>query len=417
MRTIRIVVVASLLVLIAVFAWPAGTFAAHPVGPVEDAVAVKIGNPTLERVECLDCHVPHGGADKTLLAGDHAEQACLSCHKGWDRAKHAGGHPIDHVITRHAAQALAAVGGMVGPNNTVTCLSCHSAHDDGKTPLDRCFACHEEQASLASTSSEARGHKSPICTDCHNGASPTLKVSTSIPGDPTNCIRCHGPGSKNQHVDAEPGHFGHSLVDKPGGFSAPPAKPLAGCPTCHGRHDVLRPDTNLCAECHTEQVEDHARGGHGRATCLDCHPAHESKSLYAAKSGAEPLNPVQQRCLACHAKDAPGDAKTPRVEDYRHPAPMFAPDGKRWAALASLPLYDKTGAVVPSTENGDLACASCHLSHGPDRGKPGDALRRAGWDQFCTACHADDALMYYRWFHYRERLHGVADPPKQAPTP
>lgn len=418
MRPIRLGLTALLVVLVTLLAHPTGSWAAHPVGTLSDTQAKDVGNPKLKTVECLDCHVPHGAADTSLLKGrDHAEQACLGCHKEWNESRHAGGHPLDQVVTRRAAEALAKVGGALGPNNTVTCASCHTMHDDKAKPLDRCFACHEEQASVATTSDEKRGHRSPFCTDCHNKDSATLKASGSIPGDPTNCLRCHGPGSKNQPVDAEPGHLGHPLVDKAGGFDAPAETPLNGCPTCHGGHDIVKPDSTLCATCHKEQTEDHARGGHGRATCLDCHPIHESKALYAATKDGQTLNPVQRRCLACHAKDAEGDANTPRVDSYQHPVPMFGPDGQRWQALGGLPLFDPNGVKVGPTENGDLTCASCHLSHGPDRDKPGDALRRPGWDQMCPACHGDDALLYYRWFHFRERLEGVADPPARKDTP
>lgn len=405
---------------LALAASPGGAFAApHPMGPVAEDAAKRIGSPKLKLIECLDCHVPHGAADKGLLAGrDHGMAACQGCHK-LNTMTHAGGHPLDEVVPRRAADALAKVGGVVGPNNTVVCMSCHTMHTE-KRVADRCFACHEEQATVARSSSEAKGHRSGACTDCHNAGSASLKVAAGrVEGDPTNCLRCHGTGTKNQPIDSHPGQIGHALVDKPGGFDATDT-PLQGCISCHGGHEVVRPDSQLCETCHKEQAEDHARGGHGHATCIDCHPPHQARPMHAdTATAADPkhLNPVSMRCLACHAEDVKGDDDTPRVESFDHPAPMFLPDGPRWKPLGTLPLFDATGQKVAAAENGDLTCATCHLSHGPDRNKPGDSLRRTGWDQVCSACHGDDALVYYRWFHYRDRIKDVVTPTTPAPAP
>lgn len=389
------------------------SWAAHPTGVITEAVAKKIGNPKLKAVECLDCHVTHGAADEGLLSGrNHGATSCTNCHKSLDLGTHAGGHPMNQLVPRRAADALVKVGGRLGPNNTVVCASCHSTHEASNMG-DRCFACHQEQASIAKAAAKDAGHRSAICTDCHNADSASLKVKApKVPGDPANCLRCHDTGSKNQSIDAQPGHAGHALVDKEGGFG-PSDPPLEGCTTCHGGHDVVRPDSTLCETCHDEQAADHARGGHGHAECLDCHPAHEAKPVHADNAD-HAINPVSRRCLSCHATDVAGNADTPRVEAFEHPAPVFLPDGARWApALGDLPLFDTNGQKLPPQANGDLTCASCHLSHGPDRNKPGDSLRRPGWESACSACHGDEGLMYYRWFHYRERLEGAVKPTKK----
>lgn len=405
----------GLLLAFVVLLRPTVAEATHPVGEVSESSAKAIGNPKLKLIECLDCHVPHGAADSGLLAGrDHAMGACLTCHKGLDRSTHAGGHPIDQLVPKRAAEALAKVGGRVGPNNTIVCLSCHTMHKESRVG-DRCFACHEAQATVAKASSASKGHNSGACTDCHNAGSATLKAAAGrVEGDPSNCLACHGPGSKNQPVDVHPGQVGHALVDKPGGFESTDPK-LTGCITCHGGHQITKPDAKLCETCHTGQAEDHARGGHGTATCIDCHPPHEARPVHADATDGHHFNPIARRCLACHAEDATGSADTPRVESFEHPAPVFHPDGPRWKPLGTLPLFDATGHQVAPTENGDLTCASCHLSHGPDRNKPGDSLRRPGWEAVCSSCHGDEGLLYYRWFHYRERLEGVVTPIQQKP--
>ncbi len=382
----------------------------HPIGAVALDRAARIGNPKLTVIECMNCHQTHGAADSGLLAGrDHAASACLSCHKGLDLKTHAGSHPMDALVPRRAADALAKVGGWLGPNNTVVCGSCHTTHAKANIAA-RCFACHEEQAKVATTSATQEGHRSAICTDCHNEDSATLKAASArVEGDPSNCLRCHGTGSKNQPVDVHPGQVGHALVDRPGGFG-PSDPPLRGCTSCHGGHEIVRPDSALCEGCHEDQAAAHARGGHGTATCIDCHPPHEDRAIHADAPDGHHINPVGRRCLVCHATDAPGDPSVPRVESFEHPAPMFLPDGPRWTPLGELPLFDAAGQKVAPTENGDLTCASCHLPHGPDQENEGDSLRRPGWEGPCSACHGDSALLYYRWFHFRERLKGVVPP-------
>ncbi len=395
---------------------PAASSARHPVGPVADDAAAKIGNPKLRLVECMDCHVSHGAADAGLLAGrDHGEAACLSCHKGLDLENHAGSHPLNTLVPRRPAAALRALGGVLGPNNTLVCTSCHTMHAEPNMTA-RCFACHEEQAIIASRDKTTKGHRSSDCTECHNTESARQKAeATRVPGDPSNCLRCHDEGSENQRVHVQPGHLGHALVDAEGGFG-PSDPPLEGCTSCHGGHEVVRPDYTLCESCHLQQAEDHARGGHGTATCIECHPPHEAFALHDAPDDGHRLNPVSRRCLACHAEDVEGEASVPRVESYEHPAPMFLPDGPRWSPpLGSLPLFDESGVKLQPTQNGDLTCESCHLSHGPDPIKPGDSLRRPGWEKACSACHGTDALLTYRWFHYRERLQGLIEPLGEAP--
>jgi predicted CXXCH cytochrome family protein len=404
MRPLTRLLFASALATLVAFALHINSsFAGHPVGDIDPKAAASIGQPKLKVVECLDCHDAHGAVDSGLLQGwEHGEAACTRCHTGLEPETHAGGHPLDHVVTRRMAAALREAGGVLGSNNTLTCESCHTTHGE-VSMAPRCLACHEEQAIVADVT--ATGHRSGACTNCHNADMTERKAELGrVPGDSSGCLSCHGEGSKYQSVDAHPGQVGHALVDREGGFG-PSDPPLEGCTSCHGGHDVVRPDSMLCEGCHDEQAEDHARGGHGSATCIDCHPPHQERPMHADATEGEPLNPVSLRCLACHAEDAPVELTDKRVESYDHPAPVFHPGGARWTPLGNLPLFDEAGRVLPARENGDLTCATCHLSHGPDHIKEGDHLRRAGWEPVCSACHDDEGLMYYRWFHYRERLH------------
>ena len=115
-------------------------------------------------------------------------------------------------------------------------------------------------------------------------------------------------------------------------------------------------------------------------------------------------------CLACHSSGSAQPEAVPRVEDYEHPEPVFLPGGGRWKPLAALPLFGPDGQQLAPGDNGQLACGSCHRTHGPDPEHPVSALRRPGWERSCSACHGDQALSLYLYFHDPERRSGEGKP-------
>jgi len=123
------------------------------------------------------------------------------------------------------------------------------------------------------------------------------------------------------------------------------------------------------------------------------------------------LNPVSRRCLGCHSEavEVEGMEDAPRVAEYEHPTPVFADDGKRMLALEGMQLFDPTGKVLPTDQNGALTCATCHRTHGPDREHPGTKRRRPGTPPACASCHAEEALPYYLYFHRPERRERYVD--------
>lgn len=126
----------------------------------------------------------------------------------------------------------------------------------------------ESRGSKVSEFTIAPGTRKPLqAVEAKTMTATASQGQECMEGDPTNCLRCHGPGSKNQPVDVHPGEVGHALVDRPGGFG-PSDPPLNGCTSCHGGHEIVRPDATLCEKCHKEQAAAHARGGHGTATCI-----------------------------------------------------------------------------------------------------------------------------------------------------
>ncbi len=370
----------------------AGT--AHPAGDaLRQALADRGGE--LPEVEgaCLSCHAVHGAVGESLLRPDTDGQVCLACHP--DQADTSRNHPVGPEIHGEGF----GLDGEAG----LTCLGCHTlVGGRGEAllaePVERgllCGACHEQRQVLSGGAHrQVEGMLGAPCLSCHDlhgghrGVKMLRIVAAASEGDPEGCATCHeGMAHPEGHpVDGRAFGEGESLV----------------CSSCHNPHQPAAGDAEGCLSCHSEQAEAHARGGHGSASCLDCHPPHEAPP---AGPAIGELNPRSLTCLACHGEGAQG--ATSEVLAWDHPAPVFDLSGARWEPLTGLPLFAADGAQLPEGENGELTCASCHLTHGPDASEPGDSLRRPGWKPVCSSCHGEDALLLYRYFHQPKRREGM----------
>jgi predicted CXXCH cytochrome family protein len=391
----------------------AGLIAA--VGSILVAAAVQAGHPVgdldrpsrgIERVGCMDCHTPHGSDDEVSLQSDGDGVACRECHDNKvGSARALNEHPrgvmvLDFTSIRRVFEA----GGRLNSSGQLVCLTCHQVHADSD-PMALCTTCHRGQDKRMEDGD--RGHGGGECQQCHavhRGTASETSRRIASPGDATGCLTCHADGAKHAPERMRPGKLGHPSRDLEGGV-AQTNPPLRGCTSCHPRaHDPRALDHGSCEKCHDEQSDDRARGGHGEATCLDCHPAHLDPPLLLA-STAE-LNPLSRRCLSCHSPEVSSGLATQKVAEFDHPEMIFRPDGQRWTPLGNLPLHGPGGEVVPAGENGDLTCSSCHTTHGPEAGRAGRGLKRSGWEEPCAACHGQDALPFYLYFHEPARRGG-----------
>lgn len=369
---------------------------AHPSGAELAEAMKKRGPDALSQVvsqDCEACHSAHGAAEDPLLRDASSPALCTACHA--DQGQVGRNHPLvrgpgsDVEAPRLSAKLADAREGALG------CRTCHDlvgGKGEGlvRQPADGgllCLACHTERDDLMSAAHKGvRGQDGLVCLGCHDvhGASQDdhlLRIArAATAGDPQGCLSCHGKGG------AVPGKAGHPVTGE-----AMASGDHLTCLSCHSAHDPMEKGAR-CESCHAEQAHAREAGGHGDATCLDCHPAHEA-APHASLAG---VNPAAARCLACHATGSAGDA--PEVASWEHPTPAFLPDGKRWQPDGRLPLFSASGEVQPATENGELLCQSCHVTHGPDASK-GDNLRRDGWKEVCASCHGEDALVLYRYFH------------------
>ncbi|MFT7519660.1 MAG: putative CXXCH cytochrome family protein [Kiritimatiellia bacterium] len=361
---------------------------AHPVGAELDAaLAERTSGPAPGELpdgvsgSCLTCHTPHAATRKSLGRPEGAAETCLACHPDQTGPS---SHPLAG-LDPAPAEASELPMGPDGP----TCLTCHSLVDGAKSGLMRapadgkrlCVACHDSE-SPAGKHAHLKGRAGQTCLACHDVHQATAEPILAMVGigeSAKECQSCHKQG-----YDGTVGHP-HGGADE------------IGCASCHtSAHKPTPP--KACGECHEEQKAAASRGGHGDQSCQDCHAPHASppKTAFAA-------NPRSAPCLACHG--AGGSAKP--VVAWEHKARLFGTSSVRWEPTKGLALYDKQGQPVASGDGGELACQTCHTVHGDHADKPGDSLRRPGWQGPCGACHGDEALMLYRWFHSPDRRKGL----------
>ena len=388
----------------------------HPTGEALVAALAKrggeegggAGSPDPTKGQCLTCHAVHGATGEHLTRGETDGALCVACHA--DEARAGRTHPMGMNSASDAVHPE-RTGLPLDTDGHVSCRTCHALVEGSGEALLRpteggknlCVTCHTDEAhGLGGGHSRVRGDAGISCLGCHDPHGTETDhallrtASLSSTADPQGCLGCHGKGGAAAKAGVLPGVLGHPVDGEAHGTTT---KALT-CESCHDAHNP-RTDKSVagCESCHAEQASAAHRGGHGQATCLDCHPMHSAAPKATVASS---VNPRAATCLACHAEGSANGA-APKVASFTHPAMVFAPDGSRWTPLGSLPLFAADGSQQPAGTNGALTCSSCHLTHGPDAAEPGDNLRRPGWKEACSACHGENALPLYRYFHQQQR--------------
>ena len=396
----------------------------HPVGEeLEEAMAARPGAdgapplPADMGTGCLGCHATHGAASEPMLRAADDGVLCVTCHE--PQARTTLNHPLGATVGKDVPKPRRSAALLTSRDGGTMCRTCHDGVGGRGDALLRrprdggilCVACHDERKAVAvSPHGKIRGSAGLPCLGCHDihglpAEDSFLRTASRVTTeDPQGCLVCHGPRGSAYRAHVRPGEAGHAMVDQPGGL-AQSDPPLDGCPTCHDAHTASAGRSETCGECHTAQADEDSQGGHGDADCLDCHPVHTESPYEQAITAGVSLQ--SSRCLACHSARSSQPDAVPRVEDYEHPEPVFLPGGGRWKPLGNLPLFGADGEQVAVGQNGDLACGTCHRTHGPDPENEITALRRPGWESPCSACHGDDALSLYLYFHEPGRRGGT----------
>lgn len=341
-------------------------------------------------------------------SGPNSSVYCLSCHwnvglatAGLDVQR---GHSHNVPLNETQLRAVRDLGTLVGPDNTLICMSCHTLKPNGRPYMladtledsQLCQRCHpghyarntpHDLRRSAPGEKNCRGQTAEAggpCSACHLAHSYAREIIPS-PLDPDGwCITCH----RSYGVAAE-----HARTQQM-------QHPESQCLHCHNSHDtehgkfLKKSPPELCLECHKQYDGGPAAGMHPltrleqpipqnlrrnrdatptderQVTCATCHTVHEA--------GNENLLVVSNRtnelCLSCHQQ---------QLESHGA--------GSLSRHAQSPPLNDAQREVVarwgtPMGANGELLCVSCHRVHGAEP-KAKLLVFQPKYGDTCVACH------------------------------
>ena len=357
--------------------------------------------------DCLDCHQPHGAANRFLLAvGEDQSALCFICHDD-SRFKQKSMH---------------------GPAAAGACTSCHSPHESTQKFLlaapvrELCLQCHQDFARQMKTAPVVHAPvKDAPCTNCHDAhaSGATFMLKTKMPDL---CFSCHADvgkrvtAAKVQHRPvAEAGSCGscHSThFSQAKGLLPTDEKSL--CLGCHGVDNLGKPALkNIRKELLEKPAPQRARAKkddsgpkekkylHGplrEGRCADCHDPHGSDFTriltgpYPADIYAPYKVGVYDFCLQCHDKNLLRFEETTIYTRFRNGKQNLhylhvadgrkgrtckvchephASDGAKLISEQGMPFGDwKIPIRFQATETGGSCAPGCHRPLQYDREKP-----------------------------------------------
>ncbi|TWT39992.1 cytochrome c nitrite reductase pentaheme subunit [Phycisphaerae bacterium RAS1] len=412
------------------------------------ANARALGDVNHPQLRCVVCHNPHDPQFGRFL-NDAPRRLCTSCHADArfadgdpsepaaqaTKAATGASHPFNAALSVGQRDVLSNLGSLLSSDGRIDCVSCHALHRSKSSDSllaastatgELCLNCHSQNQTIFGSSHDIRSTcpqhalrpgqsaaDSGPCSGCHGIHEPRQSTAQK-------CQTCHQQGDCGESRTL--GDVNH---------------PAVPCTACHAPHDeangsfLADAPARVCSSCHTEK-RNIAHTGHAPATmarhgfetdaCQPCHNVHGNHdntqpellwprqlasyaSLVASLDVAS--SPTADRlCVECHCSgaDPPG---LPPI--WSHPdVPMFEVGG-------GLPLFDAAGRRSP---NGTITCRTCHQPHGRDAADlPASApvqraarlmLRAFTTPNACTACHGEEGLHRFLYFHDPERRGGAA---------
>lgn len=264
----------------------------------EDLSATHLGA-SLDRLQCLDCHSPHGAGNPSALA-EHLhppiEDGCDICHEG-------------------------AFNELFEDGEASLCLMCHDdigefaaeatvSHD--AMEMDSCVLCHNPHASPQEKLVNAPG--AGPCAECHEQAAGPDEVAHGVI-DLIGCRACHEPhGGENEKLLRKSGEDLCFECHLPGRARSRPEGGVTA-------FDRFAFDERLSARMQSLRLSDDLQTGHpvtnhrvlgvptkeglkrsgssfeGELTCTVCHDPHKGRSSHLFKWDASSSTEV---CLNCH---------------------------------------------------------------------------------------------------------------------
>jgi predicted CXXCH cytochrome family protein len=355
-------------------------------------------------LKCTTCHTPHAVTEESesmvayfLRAPNENSSFCRTCHKQKLGGPAKGNHPID-VSANAKTNIIVRGGGKFGTKQTnqIICETCHRAH--GGVNNKRLVLPVENIKSM-----------SVLCEACHT-------KNAVRPGKTSGKTRSHP-------VDVRPGKGvqipsawanGEKVVVGRGGELV--------CRTCHKPHQANREfllaipkgKDALCFQCHRSEV-------YVAGFPPDLQVPAPSEQNSSGKAAAESLP-----CASCHLvhKDIteflragnifsqrPGLERFFRIPHFGlHPRTFFGSAflNKDGGKADGILLCTESGEY---SDNGTIVCTTCHNFNQPGAGTAEDLqsgesdnstagfLRPDIAEKFCKACHGEEALVRFLYFH------------------
>ncbi|MFH1736980.1 MAG: cytochrome c3 family protein [Actinomycetota bacterium] len=304
----------------------------------KNARTKKFVHKPFKKMECTNCHDPHGSPFEELNTLP-PQELCVSCHYGAEFMRKNQHQP---------AQA----------RNCVDCHEPHAAdfeHNLILTTGELCYSCHFKVAQQLLRPFKHQPFGVGECTSCHSPHSTDEKTLLAKEYN-TLCFSCHPP------IQADFNRASHHPLGR---------APMDNCGVCHLYHGAdyrkLLPLQNTIncyqPQCHPGLQAYFDTSEHNstvmamlankqlEVTCSACHSPHGADYTMLLTIDRYTI------CLLCHTTQA-GDAAHPFVHVYGPP-------------------------YVDRWRGGYIWCGSCHDFHG----SPNPAMRRAIGDDLCLKCH------------------------------
>lgn len=240
-------------------------------------------------------------------------------------------------------------------------------------------------------------HSAFSCVTCHVGFSAT-EIPHAKNIQPVACQNCHPIEGFDKSI--------HGTLKN--------NMPLAGCSSCHGKHDIKPVNdaksvvarsnvAGTCGECHREEHRQFTMSAHGNAvangsgkapSCVDCHGSHTIEST----AGKDPLALKMAEgklCLKCHLND-------PEIRAHVGYSAGF------------IAAYEKSvhGEALAAGNSKSAVCGDCHGLHDQKKASdPGSWVNRWNIKNTCSRCHQQIAEEYGESIHGKAVAKGKSDSP------
>lgn len=321
-------------------------------------------------LQCSACHVSAFGGEEVL------QEACINCH-GDELKTSQDSHPKSKFTDPRNIDRLEKI-------DARYCVSCHAEHNPEITdlmgvtqPADFCFHCHQD---IAQERPSHQGMEFVTCatSGCHNfhdnralyedflvkhADGLWLKPQAKLPEkDILAYVASIIELPKQKPENNIPENLSGQLrtIHEQWQISAHSLANI-GCNSCHGESEkwVEKPDTEVCGNCHKNEVRTFTEGKHGMRLSQNLSAMTPKQSVQAHSQLSFNQHNIDKElnCATCHNPHTQ-DLKTAAVEsclgchsDEHSLAFRNSKHGQLW--------QQHLDQEIP--ENQAVSCATCHM--------------------------------------------------------